>query len=122
MCYYVGIEDLAANALIELIKRKEKSFVSFKEIEAYGAKVVELINKESNEEAVLILSREDTNALFRNYSNFFERKTGKGTGEDGIQLKEGVKIEDLIEEFRAALWMDILSACMAEYSLKALGV
>ena len=42
MCFYIGIEDLAANALIESMRRMEKNFLTYKEIENYGSKVVEL--------------------------------------------------------------------------------
>ena len=46
MCFYIGIEDLAANALIESMRRMEKNFLTYKEIENYGSKVVELLNEE----------------------------------------------------------------------------
>ena len=37
MCFYIGIEDLAANALIEILtKNSEKRFVSYEELENYG--------------------------------------------------------------------------------------
>lgn len=35
MCYYIGIEDLAANALIELYDRNETRSVSFKTLTEY---------------------------------------------------------------------------------------
>lgn len=42
MCYYIGIEDLAANALIEILKTKENEqteqyCVTLAELEAYGS-------------------------------------------------------------------------------------
>lgn len=64
---------MAANALIEALRISEKRFLTYEEIEAYGTKVVQILN-EKGEKAVLILSRENTNALFRNYSEFFEEK------------------------------------------------
>ena len=69
MCVYIGVEDLAANALIELLK-KQKRFVSYSELENYGAEIVRFLFKKG-EKAILILSRESTNALFRNYSEVF---------------------------------------------------
>lgn len=45
MCFYIGIEDLAANALIESMRRAEKTFLTYKEIENYGSRVVELLNE-----------------------------------------------------------------------------
>ena len=45
MCFYIGIEDLAANALIEILKTKEKEqysqcYVTLSELEAYGNQVI----------------------------------------------------------------------------------
>jgi len=45
MCYYIGIEDLAANALISNMQRTETKFLSYLDIERYGNKVVELLNE-----------------------------------------------------------------------------
>ena len=75
MCYYIGIEDLAANALIEILKTKENEqteqyCVTLAELEAYGSQVIQYLN-ERGEQAVLILSRENTSLMFRNYSDFF---------------------------------------------------
>lgn len=64
----------------------------YKEIENYGSKVVELLN-EKGEKAVLILSRKSTNALFRNYSDFFEEKSVNG--EMGIELKFGFRVLEI---------------------------
>ena len=56
MCIYIGIEDLVANALIELTEHKNQRQVLFKDLDRYGAKVVKLLNQEG-EQAVLILSK-----------------------------------------------------------------
>lgn len=119
MCFYIGIEDLAANALIESMRRGEKTFLTYKEIENYGAEVVQLLN-EKGEKAVLILSRDYTNALFRNYSDFFEEKIE--SAEKGISLREGVELNELIMEFRGYLALDVLMAFVNERSIQALGV
>lgn len=43
--YNIGIEDLAANALIEMMSEDEpKRFVSYEELESYGAEVVNFLN------------------------------------------------------------------------------
>lgn len=53
MCFYIGIEDLAANALIEILtKNSEKRFVSYEELENYGAEVVKFLC-EKGEKAIL---------------------------------------------------------------------
>ena len=60
MCIYIGIEDLVANALIELVENSEKREVMFRELDAYGAMVVKCLN-DKQEQAVLLLSKERTN-------------------------------------------------------------
>lgn len=107
MCYYIGIKDLAANGLIEMLKvDRSRKFLSYKKIESYGNEVVRSLNK-SGESAVLILSREDTSELFRNYSEFFE-EAKDSSGEVGIRLKDGKEVTDLINQFRTYLALDVL--------------
>jgi uncharacterized membrane-anchored protein len=117
MCFYIGIEDLAANALIEAFEKGKKRFLTYGKLEEYGTRVIQLLS-EKGEKAILILSRESTNALFRNYSEFFEEKEndiGKG-----IALKDDKEVEDLIEQFRGYLALDVLMAFVNERSVEAL--
>ena len=119
MCFYIGIEDLAANALIEILSKSIKRFVTYKEIEAYGAEVVNIL-LEKNEKAILILSRDNTNDMLRNYSDIFnEEKQGDNLG---IALKEGIGVKDLIKKFRGYLALDVLLALVDERSVSKLGV
>ena len=119
MCFYIGIEDLAANALIEILTKTAKTFVTYKELERYGAEVVSILSAQG-EKAVLILSRESTNDMFRNYSDIFEEQL---INEDlGISLKEGKTVDDLIDRFRGYLAWDVLLAFVNKQSLAKLGV
>ena len=119
MCYYIGIEDLVANALIEKINNSDVRFISYQEIESYGAKIVEVLG-EKNEKAILIFSRESTSMLLRDYSDFFEETEVNQAM--GIQLKDNKKTEDLIYEFRGYLPLDVLLAFLDHRSLSAIGV
>ena len=119
MCFYIGIEDLAANALIEVMKKADKRFLTYNEIESYGAEVVQIL-KESGEKAVLILSRDNTEALYRNYSDFFEES--EQNGKKGILLKTEKQIGDLIQHFRGYLALDVLLAFMNQRSIQVLGI
>lgn len=101
MCFYIGIEDLAANALIEILKTKEdaqmeRCRVTLAELEAYGNQVIQYLN-ERGEKAVLILSRENTSLMFRNYSVFFEDGIGSGRK---VQNLLGVRLDDSFCECR----------------------
>ena len=122
MRFYIGIEDLAANALIEILQEPEKKdnpIVTYECLESYGAAVVQLL-LEKGGKAVLILSREDTNAMFRNYSAFFEEvMTEKGLG---IKLKQGKDVDDLVKAFRGYLAWDVLMAFIDKQSVAKLNV
>ncbi len=114
MTFQIGIEDLVANALIENLKQNPSTerFVSYSEIESYGANVVKFLTKEGNE-AVLIFSRATTNQMLRDYSRFFEETTIDGKA--GIQLKSTVEIEELIDTFRGYLTLTLLKAYIQSY-------
>lgn len=118
MCFYIGIEDLAANAMIEFLKKGGQRFLTYDELEMYGAEVVQIL-KENGEKAVLILSRDNTEALFRNYSEFFEEETQNG--KKGIKLKADKEVDDLIRQFRGYLALDVLLAFMNQRSVQVLG-
>ena len=119
MSSYIGIEDLAANALIEILSRNDKRFVAYKDLDEYGAEVVSIL-REKDVNVVLILSRDRTNDMFRNYSDIFtETKIGASLG---IQLKNGVTVDDLINNFRGYLAWDVLLAFVDERSLAKIGI
>lgn len=119
MRFFIGIEDLAANALIEVLSTKNRRFLTYQEVEAYGNKVVEILNVDE-EKAVLILSRNNTNAMFSDYSDFFEEREQEG--QRGIYLKENKTAEDLITRFRGYLALDVLLAFVDQRSLQVLGL
>lgn len=122
MCFYIGIEDLAANALIEILKTKEKEqysqcYVTLSELEAYGNQVIRYLN-DKGEKAILILSRKNTSMMFRNYSDFFEEvETETGIA---ISLKEGKTVLDLIKKFRTYLALDVMLAFMDAETVQVL--
>ncbi len=97
----------------------KKNYITYDELEKYGAQVVRLLS-EKGEKAVLLLSRDNTNALFRDYSDFFEEKELESGL--GIKLKEGKGVNDLIIQFRGYLALDVLMALVNERSVSVLGV
>lgn len=119
MCIYIGIEDLVANALIELSEKSDRHEVLFKELDQYGATVVKILN-EQNEQAVLILSTERRNAFLHDYSEYFELY--RDGLDEGIRLKAKVDIDKLWTEFRSYLSVDVMLAFMDSKSVEALGV
>lgn len=125
MCYYIGIEDLAANAMIEILEKKQRDgnaidtplSVTLRDLEEYGTEVVRYINQKTEEKALLILSRTSTVYMFRNYSDFFEETD---EGESAIRLREGKTVDDLKVKFRTYKAFDLINAYMAESTVKVL--
>lgn len=119
MNVYIGIEDLAANALIAVLAKGNRRFISYDDIRNYGNKVIEILN-EKEPKAVLIMSGNNTDALFRNYSDFFEEREYEG--KNGIFLREEKEVFDLIREFRGYLSIDVLLAFVNKSAVAVLGV
>lgn len=119
MCFYIGIEDLAANALIEMLEMEDKNpelkSITYAELERYGTEVVRYL-KENGEKAVLIFSRESTDVMLHNYADFFEERAN-GTA---IGLRKGKCVPDLIKRFRTYLAFDLLMAFMADVPVQML--
>ena len=103
----ITLKDLAANALIEILKNSTRRFVSYSELEEYGTAVVEIL-KNNGEDVMLLLSRENTDSMFRNYSDIFEEATVEGV--KGISLQTDISLGMLIERFRGYLLWDALLA------------
>lgn len=122
--FYLGMKDLTANALIEILKARQNEqnqhdpvFVSYSQLEDYGMAVVEIL-LEHDEKAVFLLSRNDTDAFFYDYADFFEEvDTDDGLG---IALKKGVELNTLIDTFRGYLPWSVLVAFSNERAVNTL--
>lgn len=120
MCFYIGIEDLVANALIEIVDKTGNKEVSFQKLNDYGAIVIRTLN-EQKEEAILLLSRDRTNEFIHNCTEFFEIRDEEN-GDTIISLKEGVTTNQLRMQFRTNIAFDVLLAFVNEKCLQVLGV
>lgn len=128
MCMYIGIEDLAANALIGILARTREEagkpkFVRFATLLDYGTAVIRKLKEDSGEEAILIYNRESNSMLFTDYSDFFERHTDE-TGYDGIKLKDGKNERDLLVRFIGTIPVELQNVMadnklISKYILKA---
>lgn len=115
---YIGIEDLVANALIELMEKSQKNEVFFSDLKEYGATVIKILSQNNNEKAILILSEERTFDFLHDYSEFFELFSKEN--EEGIKLKEDITVEKLWAKFRGYLSVDVMMAFMDERSVATL--
>lgn len=107
MCMYIGIEELAANALIALLQRNPaERFVRFSTLLQYGLAVVRRYKRDTQEEAILIYSREANSLLFTDYSDFFVPHMD-ADGYEGITIREGKTVRDLMTMFIVPLPVDV---------------
>lgn len=120
MCKFIGIEDLVANALIELIENNDSRVVSFDQLNKYGAVIVKIL-RENNEEAILLVNKHYTTDLIRNYTDFFEI-IDLDSENPSIVLKNNKSVDDLRNTFRAFMSIDMLLAFTNKESLLELGV
>lgn len=120
MYRYIGIEDLVASALIELMKReKSNRKVSLQMLSDYGTVIVKLLTKQG-QNAILFLTKESTYEFVHDYASFFSIVSYDGV--DYIELQDKVTIEDLRHQFRKNLTVDLAKAFSGKESLQALKI
>jgi hypothetical protein len=119
MSKFIGIEDLAANALIEMIEKNNTRKVSFEQLRKYGTVIIRWF-LEKDEEAILLISRHYTNEMIRNYSDFFEINDEDETSY--IELKDEKSVDDLRNHLRAYLSLEMLIAFTDKNNLIELGI
>lgn len=121
MCTFIGIECLAANALIEILDRTQKREVSFDTIVRYGMEVVRVLQRQTGDEAVLLLSKKYQINMIENYSEFFE--VDFGDRNHGIfKLRETVSLDDLKNYFRWTMSVRLVDAFVSPEAIRELGV
>lgn len=111
----IGIEYIAANALVELYENSNKNYVSIEDLRNYGITVKEIL-KCNNIEAILLMSDYYLIQFVHNYSDMFEFKENK------IYKKDNVTCDDIRERIIAYMKMDLLMAMVDEKSLEVLGI
>lgn len=111
----IGIEFVAANALVELYEISKKNYVSFEDLRNYGIEVKKVL-RDNNIDAILLLSDYDLIRFAHNYSNLFNVK------DDKIYIKDGVTCEIIREKIISYMKMDILLAMLNGRSLEVLGI
>lgn len=122
MCTFIGIESLAANALIELFDQQRIREVSFDTLVKYGMTVIQIYQRNTGVEAVLLLSEQYQNGLIENYSNYFDVEMD-GAGHGVLKLNSSVNsTEELRDVFRWPMDCNLISAFLAPEALEKLGV
>lgn len=120
MYRYIGIEDLVASALIELIKHEEANRkISLQTLAEYGTVIVRLLT-ESGQKAILFLTKESTYEFVHDYADYFSIKVYNDI--EYIELNDGVTIKELRVQFRKNLTVDLAKALNGKESLEALRI
>lgn len=119
--YGIVIEDMVANAFIELNKRNKErvSEISFDIIEKYGNAVFEKLEKDGKK-VYFSLSNDNTQRFIINYSNYFTLKDDDIDSDmySSIILNDDVEIDKLIVRFRTYLPLDLLMAYSDKETVK----
>lgn len=121
MYTFIGIESLAANALISLLEKNNVRVVSFDTLVNYGMEITRIYKRDTGEDAILLLSREYQLNMIANYSDFFDVKIDNA-GQGVFCLKDDVDIEQVKFYFRYTMKISLLKAFLAPEVLEKLGV
>lgn len=92
---YIEIDELAVNALVAA-QKYGRNFVSYKLMEDYGFRVVEILHNKGVT-AILLLPRDRANEMLQRKADLFEEQTVDG--ERGISLRNGKTIHNLIDRY-----------------------
>ena len=124
MCTFIGIESVAANALIELLEKRNEREISFDTLVRYGMQVVRILQEKTHAEVVLLLSRKYQINMVENYSDFFEADFSSGS--NGVFRLKGADKQETLQAlkdfFRWTLSIQILDAFTSDDALHVLGV
>lgn len=124
MCYYVRVEDLAANALIELLEKNPNTReVSIKALEKYGIEVIKLLEANDGEKGVLLLSRGRVLSMVKECSDLLGTKNIDAPNASivlrGDKSSEEY-IEELVNRFCGSINVAVLDAMEDESTLQVL--
>lgn len=120
MYRYIGIEDLVASALIEMMKREEENRrVSLQSLSHYGTVIVKILSH-SGQDAILFLTKESTYEFIHDYADYFSIVEDNGI--EYIELIKGRTKAELRRQFGKNLTVDLAKALSRSESVEALTV
>lgn len=113
-----GIEDMIANAIIELVERGSRREVLFSEANRYVEEVVQILSQQ-NKNAIFVTSKDGLNDFLHDNSDFFELiSNGK---ENGVRLRSNFTARDLWGRFRGYLPVSIMMTFLDDQAVRKLG-
>lgn len=117
MNYFIGIEDLVANALIELVEQTGNRTVSFSQLNKYGDAIITKL-RASDLDVTLIYTRDETEQFFHDCSDLFT--TNENESDIEITLNDNISTTFLRKKFRINLALHLLSAFVSPEAVKAI--
>ena len=117
MYCFIGIEDLVANALIEIVEKTSNRTVSFSQLNKYGEAIIAKLKTEKVD-ATLIFNRDTTDQFFHDCSNLFT--ISENDKDISITLNENVSTSYLRKRFRVNLALHMLSAFVSDDAIKTI--
>lgn len=103
-CIFVHLQDVIANALVELYEHNGTNQVSLIAIYDYGSAVVQVLNSKTNTHGIFLYSNKYIEECMREYDSWFER-----IGHT-IRMKDGVAADDVRQHILAYTSVDVLNA------------
>lgn len=117
MNYFIGIEDLVANALIELVEKTGNRTVSFSQLNKYGNAIITKL-RASDLDVTLVYTRDKTEQFFHEYSDIFT--TNEDESDIEITLNDNISTAYLRKKFRINLAVHVLSAFVSPEAVKTI--
>lgn len=117
MNYFIGVEDLVANALIELVEKTGNRTVSFSQLNKYGDAIIAKL-RARNLDATLIYTRDKTEQFFHDCSDIFTINESESDIE--ITLNDNISTAYLRKKFRINLAVHLLSAFVSPEAVETI--
>lgn len=117
MNYFIGVEDLVANALIELVEKTGNRTVSFSQLNKYGDAIIAKL-RARNLDATLIYTRDKTEQFFHDCSDIFT--INESESDIIITLNDNISTAYLRKKFRINLAVHLLSAFVSPEAVETI--
>ena len=111
MSVFVGVESVVMNALIDAKEICDKQELTFKEIERYGETAAQIYQKETGEEAILLLSEADQVSMMENYPKYLDTKAY--VERRVFRLQDDAPMDEIKELFRWLLSINLLNSFLS---------
>lgn len=108
MSKFIGIELLAANALIDIIEETGCRTISLFTLDDYAVKLSDVYKKNNKDRLVVYYNADGVDNRFLYYPEFFELDYGS------VSIKQGVSTDELRKVFRTPLPSKLIKAILNE--------